>query len=101
MREQAETMKTLRQALRPQKPDEATIRQLLDKLEKNHNSMQELRSAEIKSVKNILTVEQQARFLIFQHEFHREVRQMIEGARGRGNERPGPGRSGAEKTPQF
>ncbi len=98
MREQAETMKTLRQALKPQKPDETTIKQLLDKLEKNHSGMQELRNDEIKSVKNILTVEQQARFLIFQHEFQREVRQMIAGARGRGGE--GPGRS-AGRPPQF
>lgn len=101
MRAQAETMKTMRQELKHQKPDEATIKQLLDKLENDHRGMQELRDEETRRVKDILTIEQQARFLIFQQEFQREIRELIAAARGRSVERPEPGRGGAGRPPQF
>jgi Spy/CpxP family protein refolding chaperone len=83
-REQMEAMRALRQTLRSPKPDEAKLKSLLDRLESNHRSMQELREREIKNLKEILSPEQQARFLIFQQEFQREMRGIIEGARGGG-----------------
>lgn len=89
MREQRESMQALRQSLTAQKPDEAKLKQLLDTLEKNHRAMQELRTSESRSIREILTVEQQARYVIFQQEFRREMRGMIKGARGNG---PGQGR---------
>lgn len=98
-REHMETMKNLRQLLRSQKPDEAKIKPLLDKLENNQHSMQELRNAEVKAVKDVLSIEQQARFLVFQIEFEREMREMIAGARGGGQGRPGFGQQRGN-TPQ-
>ena len=65
---------------------------LLEKLEKNRQEMQGLKDQELKGLKDILTIEQQARFLIFQHEFQREMRDMISGARGKGP--GGPARRG-------
>lgn len=99
MREQMETMRDLRSLLKAAKPDEAKTRSLLEKLEKNHHKIQGLKDQELKGIKNILTIEQQARFLIFQQEFQREMRDMISGARnkgqGRNNRGPGgPGRRG-------
>lgn len=91
-REQMEAMRALRQTLRSSKPDEAKLKSLLDRLESNHRSMQELREREIKNLKEILSPEQQARFLIFQQEFQREMRGIIEGARGGGQ---GQGMRGA------
>jgi Spy/CpxP family protein refolding chaperone len=89
MREQMEAMRDLRSLLKTAKPDEAKIKPLLEKLEKNHHEMQALRNKEFKGLKEILTVEQQARFLVFQQEFQREMRDMISGARGKGPGGPG------------
>jgi Spy/CpxP family protein refolding chaperone len=89
-RDQAETMRTLRQTLKALKPDEAKIRPLLDKLEHDHHAMQELRNRELKDLKDLLTTEQQARFLLFQQRFQREMREMISSVRG-----AGPGKTGA------
>ena len=98
MREQMEAMRDLRSLLKTAKPDETKIKPLLEKLERNHNEMQSLRSREFKGLKEILTVEQQARYLLFQQEFQREMRGMIAGARGKGQGRDGmgggPGRRG-------
>lgn len=95
-REQRETMRELRFSLRTAKPEESKIKPLLEKLEKNHRAMQELRDRELKGMKEFLTIEQQARFLLFQQEFQREMRGMISGARGggagRGGRGMGPGR---------
>lgn len=94
-REQVGTMGTLRRTLAAQKPDEEKIKHLLDKLENSHNSIQALRNEEVEGLKQILTVEQQARFLIFQHEFEREMREMIAEARG-GMRRSGIGGNARE-----
>jgi len=82
--EQMETMRALRLTLKSPKPDEAKLKPLLEKNENNHRAMQDLRGKEINGLKEILTTEQQARFLIFQQEFQREMRGMISGVRGRG-----------------
>ncbi len=89
MREQMETMRELRQTLSTGKPEEPKLKAAIDKLEKNRHAMAEIRSKEIAGLKNILTTEQQARFLIFQQEFRRDIQRMISGARGNG-----PGRGG-------
>ncbi len=92
-KEQMAGMRSLRDILRAAKPDEAKIKQVLAKLEQNRRAMLDMRESELKSLREILTVEQQARFIIFQHDFQRNMRRMIAGAR-HGN---GPGRAGAEQ----
>jgi len=81
--------------------DESGLSGLLRKLEKNHRTMQEIKDAEWNELKGVLTVKQQAKFLIFQLEFERDMRRMISEARERrqdgdferGNDRPfRPGR---------
>ena len=52
--------------------------------------MQELVDGEMNGLKRILTVEQQARYIVFQHEFMHEMRGMIGGAYGN----PGEGGMG-------
>ncbi|OGW37975.1 MAG: hypothetical protein A2010_15215 [Nitrospirae bacterium GWD2_57_9] len=112
-REQMESMRTMRQSLRSESPDPARIKRMLDTLENNHREMQELRNSEHKGLKEILTTEQQARYLIFQEEFLREIRGMIGGARrdaGQGQgmrggagqgRRIGPGRDGPGSGPPY
>jgi hypothetical protein len=81
-REQTGTINILRFALKLPKPNESLLKTNLDKFEKNHHAMQELTNSEMNGLKNILTIEQQARYVVFQHEFMREMRGMIGGARG-------------------
>jgi Spy/CpxP family protein refolding chaperone len=91
MRESQENMRALREQLTPSgKPDERKLKTILEKLERNHHEMMELREREWKGMKEILSVEQQARYVIFQREFMREIRNRIAGARGG----PGQGRGG-------
>jgi Spy/CpxP family protein refolding chaperone len=82
LREQTGTIRTLRIVVNGPKPDEANIKTNLEKLEKNHQAMQELIKSEMIGLKNILTIEQQARYIVFQHEFMHEMRGMIGGVHG-------------------
>ncbi len=92
MHERMETMRDLRAVLKTGKPDEKKLKSHLDKLEKVRRDMVELEGKETGGVKDILSVEQQARYVIFQQEFRRELRGMIAGARGPGNRTgAGPG----------
>jgi len=90
LREQGGTISFLRFAVSAPKPDEAKIKTYLEKLEKNRHALQELANSETSGLKNILTIEQQARYVVFQHEFMREMRGMIGDARGN----PGKGGTG-------
>jgi len=92
MREHMEAMKALRRALKTTKPDETKLKVALEKLMQNRRAMDELRDKEISGLKDILTIEQQARYVIFQQEFRREMLGRIAGARGNGG--PGRGRMG-------
>ena len=97
LQEQMENMRTLRLILNSPKPDEAKLKSLLEKNENSHRAMQDVRSKEISGLKNILTIEQQARYLIFQQEFQREMRGMISGVRGRGQSKEGESAGPPEK----
>jgi Spy/CpxP family protein refolding chaperone len=103
MREQTVTMREIRHALTSTKPDTSKIKTALDKLEKSRHAMQELRDEELSGVKSILTVEQQARFLLFQQDFRHEMQGIIDDARrggaGRspGGEIPGKGDPGVNR----
>ena len=73
------------------KPDEGRLKTTLDKIEKSQRELIGLREKEMNGLKGMLTVEQQARYVIFQQEFRREMRGMIAGARGNGPGQGGPG----------
>ncbi len=91
MRENRETIRELRSTLKAGNQDEKKLKAALEKIRKNQDAMMDLRKKETHEIKNILTLEQQARYLIFQHEFGREMRGMISGARGQGQGRGGKG----------
>ncbi len=92
MRDQMATMREMRKTLNAPKPDESKLKTAIEKLEKNRHALQESREKEIAGLKNILTTVQQARFLLFQQEFRREMQSMISGARGStGDGKMGPG----------
>lgn len=68
-------MKELKDSLKDKR--EAQLKAVLDRLEKDHNAMQKLNDDERSELKNVLTVEQQARLIIFKQEFEREIRKII------------------------
>lgn len=92
-----EGMRELRESLRNKR--EERLKKILDKLEDNHRALQGLKQEEWADLKKILTVEQQARFIIFLTEFEREVRKLIAEARERRGERFG--KDGPEKDRPF
>lgn len=93
----------LRTTLSTAKPDEGRLRATLDRIEKSQRELIELRGKEMSGLKGMLTVEQQARYVIFQQEFRREMRGMIQGARGNGQgqgaQGKGPGPGGQMRGP--
>jgi Spy/CpxP family protein refolding chaperone len=109
MDQNMDAMKELRSSLKTPHPSESKLKPILERLEKNHREMSELKDKELKGLKDILTVEQRARYIVFQRDFTREVRGMIAGARGNGQGMrggpssgtavPGPG-MGAGQPPQ-
>jgi hypothetical protein len=83
-RDQTRTLFMLQQSLLSPKIEESRIKFDLDKLEQNYRAMQDLKYKEMSGLKKILTIEQQGRYVIFQQEFTREMRGMIQGARVNG-----------------
>lgn len=83
-------MKELRESLKERR--EGNLKNILDKLEQNHKAIQMINDEERAELKKILTIEQQARFILFQQEFDREIRRIIAEARERRHERLGKDR---------
>jgi hypothetical protein len=65
----------------------AQLRSVLDELERNHRALQEINREEWTALKNVLTVEQQAKYILFHQEFNRELKKMIENAKEKNLER--------------
>lgn len=105
-RESIAAMTELQDALRSAAPDERKLKPLIDKIERHHRELMNLRDEELSGVRGILTVEQQARYILFQRDFMREMRGMIAGARGqqgqgtRGGPGPGAGQGRFNRPPQ-
>lgn len=79
-----ENINDLKESLREKR--EGQLRVILDRLEQNHKGIRNLKDAEWEEMKKILTVEQQARYVIFLQEFDREMRRIITEARERRHE---------------
>ena len=94
MDQNMDAMKDLRSSLKSPHPSESKLKPILERLEKNHREMSELKDRELKGLKDILTVEQRARYFIFQRDFTREIRGLITNARGNGQSMRGGPSSG-------
>jgi len=74
---QAEDFNLLKEELAKRKPSESKLKEIMDRLKKreaeHHEQMRKLRD----EMFDVLTVEQQARFVIFEVEFEREIRGFI------------------------
>lgn len=89
MRENRQIVRDLGDLLKAEKPDEKKMKSAIDKYRKNQEEAADLKKKEAGGLRDILTVQQQAHYLVFQQEFQREMRGMIAGARGKGH---GPGK---------
>lgn len=85
-----DNMKELRESLK--KKREGQLRNILDRLDQNHKGIESIKDAEWQELRGILFVEQQAKFIIFQQEFDREIRKIIEETREKRHERLEKGR---------
>lgn len=79
-------MRELRDSVREKR--EGRIRNVLERLENDHTALQRVNDEERAELKNILTIEQQANYLIFQHEFEHEIRKIIAESKIKRTERP-------------
>ncbi len=96
MGENQQTMRELREYLGAKNPDEKKLKSVMEKMEKNHQEVMKTREKEIEAAKGNLTVEQQAKYLLFEQDFMREMRGMITGARGGMGPGRGPGTGGGK-----
>lgn len=75
---------------------EPVLKGLLERLDQHQREMQKLNDEERGEIRKLLTVKQQAAFVLFQQEFQQEIRRIIEESRERrgrradrgGDERP-------------
>ncbi len=89
MQEDRKAMQELRTELNAQRPDERKLKGAIARIEKNHHEIAALQDKEFEAARENLSVSQQARYILFHQEFQREMRGMVEGARG-----VGPGKGG-------
>lgn len=81
-----EGMRELRQASREGR--DPVLKGLLDRLDQHHRDIQKLNDEERAEVRKILTVRQQAAFVLFQQEFQQDIRRIIAESRERRGDRP-------------
>ncbi|MBI5640194.1 MAG: hypothetical protein HZA17_07210 [Nitrospirae bacterium] len=94
----ATEMRELRASLRERR--DGQLKGILERLEQNHRALQGLNDEERSELKKILNLEQQAKYVLFQQEFSREIRKIIEEARERRAERfGGPDRPDRPERP--
>jgi hypothetical protein len=82
-KERHDIFSQLRKALENEASSDEAIEGVMEKLEKNTLAELNLIRQQRKELKGILTPKQQAKFILFQREFHREIRKIIAEARDR------------------
>lgn len=93
MKENQETMRELKIMLHATPPDESKLKIAINAIEKNRNEIASFREKEYAAARDHLTVTQMARYILFNQDFQKEMRGMVEGARHSRRGAP-PGRGG-------
>ncbi|MEW6002221.1 MAG: hypothetical protein AB1638_06185 [Nitrospirota bacterium] len=78
-------MRELKESLKGKR--EGQLKGIIERLEADHKALQRINDSEREELKKILTVEQQAKFILFQQKFNREIKKIIAEARERRLER--------------
>jgi hypothetical protein len=82
-KERHDIISRLRKALENEASSDEAIEGVMDTLEKNSLAELDLTRQQRKELQGILSPRQQAKFILFQREFHREIRKIIAEARER------------------
>jgi len=97
LRERHDIMNELRKALENVATSDEEIEAAMDKLDENALAASDLISQQRQDLKGVLSPRQQAKFVLFQREFHREIRKIIAEARHRRSGAKGEERKGRSK----
>jgi hypothetical protein len=89
-RKREEFLFTLKAQFKTGKPSEDRIKGMLKEWEEIRAEEQDLNRREKDDLKEILSLEQQAKYIIFQQEFTKEMRRMIADVREKGSETSPP-----------
>lgn len=68
----------LKETLKQVTPDENRLKQILTRMDKNREDLYKLMTDEMGELKGVLTVEQQARYVLFIPKFHHDLKKMME-----------------------
>jgi len=82
-KERQHIMDQLRTALEDEATSDEELEAAMDTLDNNASAVSDLLRQQREELKGILSLRQQAKFIIFQREFHREIRKIIAEARER------------------
>jgi len=82
-------MAELRKAMAIANKPEPLLRSILDGLERDRRTLQDINQEEWTALKKVFNVEQQAKYVIFQQEFNQEITKMIVNAREKNLEQQG------------
>jgi len=77
-----EIVQEIRSLLQASPPDEGKLKAAISRIEKNRREIAALRDKELDAARSHLTIVQAARYIIFNHEFQKEMRGMMDGTRG-------------------
>jgi Spy/CpxP family protein refolding chaperone len=95
-RELQEDMNKLRNLMRETHPPEKELRDLVSRIKTKNRDFRELRLKQDEEEIALLKPEQQARYILFQIDFHRDMENMIREIREERSQRPG-NEAGSEK----
>jgi hypothetical protein len=84
-----EDIQRVRNVLRDMNPPERELRELVLRLKNRKKEINDLENKQLEEEMNLLKPEQQARYFLFQIDFHREMEDMIREIRGERPPRPG------------
>ena len=89
LRNMRKDLNALRQILRKGRPDEGELKKLVGRVKSLKKELVDLKLHQMDKEMNLLTHEQQARYLIFKVDFHKEMHGLIQEIRGAEKKRSG------------
>ena len=89
LRNMRKDLDALRQILKKGRPDEGELKKLVEQVKILKKELADLKLHQMDEEMNLLTREQQARYLIFKVDFHKEMHGLIQEIRGTKKKRSG------------
>ena len=89
LRNMRKDLDALRQILKKGRPDESELKELVGQVKSLKKELADLKLHQMDEEMNLLTHEQQARYLIFKVDFHKEMHELIQEIRGAEKKRSG------------